>query len=137
MNYMTWPHSEGNQSCSVRRISNGCFHQRPQHSPHSNSQTSLRGRTLCHLPVDYPLDPPEVRFETPISHPNISAKGEILWTFWGTSGPLARPFGRCSYACGYCYCSPISMKPWCLRETYRRKRLYWENAEARKLQFAS
>jgi ubiquitin-conjugating enzyme E2 D/E len=29
------------------------------------------------FPSDYPFKPPEIRFTTPVFHPNISAKGEI------------------------------------------------------------
>lgn len=45
----------------------------PEDSPYSNGrfQISLK------FPAEFPFKPPEIKFLTPIYHPNISLKGEI------------------------------------------------------------
>lgn len=45
----------------------------PENSPYENGQWKLS----MAFPENYPFKPPQVRFETPIYHPNIGSDGEI------------------------------------------------------------
>jgi ubiquitin-conjugating enzyme E2 D/E len=45
--------------------------------PEDTAYAGGRFHFTIDFPVDFPFKPPEIRFITPIFHPNISAKGEI------------------------------------------------------------
>jgi len=45
----------------------------PQDTPYASGKFHLN----INFPSDYPFKPPEIKFVTPVYHPNISIKGEI------------------------------------------------------------
>jgi len=45
----------------------------PEDTPYAGGRFHL----TIDFPVEFPFKPPEIRFITPVYHPNISAKGEI------------------------------------------------------------
>jgi ubiquitin-conjugating enzyme E2 D/E len=108
----------------------------PPDSPYEDGLFIITG----HFPSYYPMIPPEVRFETPIYHPNINDAGEISLNILQNEWSPALTFPNVMCSLEALLAEPFFDEPLVaeISEIYSAdKRAFYERAEEMKRRYAN